>query len=185
MSCVKFMQRCLALSMLLVSLSACDLQDDLLPSDSDKSGPLAAAVDFTVKDVYNNDFVLSDYLAGGSNEADVVVLYFTMWCPVCLDDTYNIHTYVMPQFEGSLNVIYGLVDYVSGTVDYAYATAQSNGYLGSNYEILADVDNIIENQFNGSMGTTIVIDNDGSVLMNEDYKYNKLVEILNDQLPLP
>lgn len=184
MSCVKFMQRYLALAMLIMGLTACDIQDDLLPSDSDKS-VLGAAEDFTVKDVYGNDFVLYDYLQGGSKEVDVVVLYFTMWCPVCLDDSYDIHTYVIPQFEGNLNVVYGLVDYVSGSVEYVYATAQANGYLSSKYEILADIDNIIENQFNGSMGTTVVIDNDGTILMNEDYKRTKLVETLNEQLPLP
>ena len=194
MSYVKNLQQLLALSLLVVGLSACDLQDDLLPSSSDQRGavttgstgnmPGQIAADFTVKDLNGNDFILSDHLTGGSNPADVVVLYFTMWCPICLSHSDHIYTNVMPQFLGRGTVVYGLVDYVSGSVSATYAAAQANGYVGSSYSILADIDQAVLNQFNGAMGITIVIDSDGTILMNEDYRTGEtLVQILDQQLP--
>lgn len=197
MSYVKNIVSYLVLVMMLAGLIACDIQDDLLPSSSDERGavipgsighlPTQVAADFTVKDVYGNDFVLYDHLTIGSNStpADVVVLYFTMWCPACLADTDTLYTNIIPQFSSRGTVVYALVDYVSDSVNYAYSTAQSNGYLGSSYEILADTNNLLENQFNGAMGITVVIDSDGTILMNEDYKSDKLIEILDQQLPLP
>lgn len=184
MSCVNTLRQLLTLCLLLVGLSACDMKDDLLPSGTDKSDPLGIAADFTIKDMYGNDFVLSDHLVGGTNEADVVVLYFTMWCPVCLSHTDYIYTNIIPQFETRGTVVYGLVDYVNGSVEETYAFAQANGYLTPKFDILADVNNTVENQFNGIMSTTVVIDNDGTILMNEIYKSSKLIEILDQQLPL-
>ena len=193
MSYVKTLRQLLTLSLLLVGLSACDLKDDLLPSSGDERGsvvpgsighmPTQIAADFTIKDMYGNDFVLSDHLVGGTNEADVVVLYFTMWCPICLSHTDYIYTNIIPQFETRGTVVYGLVDYVNGSVEETYAFAQANGYLTPKFDILADVNNTLENQFNGIMSTTIVIDNDGTILMNEIYKSSKLIEILDQQLP--
>ncbi|MCK4705617.1 MAG: redoxin domain-containing protein [Gammaproteobacteria bacterium] len=195
MSYVKPFQKLLSLSLLLIGLSACDLKDDLLPSNSDDRGtvvpgsighmPTQIAADFTIKDMYGNDFVLSDHLAGGTNPADVIVLYFTMWCPVCLSHTDHMYTNVIPQFETRGTVVYGLVDYVSGSVSATYAQASANGYLTPKFNILADVNQAIKNQFNGAMGVTVVIDNDGTILMNEDYRTGaKLIEILDQQLPL-
>ena len=195
MSYVKAFQKLLSLSLLLIGLGACDLKDDLLPSSSDDRGavvpgsighmPTQIAADFTIKDMYGNDFVLSDHLAGGTNPADVIVLYFTMWCPVCLSHTDHMYTNVIPQFETRGTVVYGLVDYVSGSVSATYAQASANGYLTPKFDILADVNQAIKNQFNGAMGVTVMIDNDGTILMNEDYRTGaKLIEILDQQLPL-
>lgn len=196
MSCVKILRQLLALSLLLVGLSACDMKDDLLPSDDDVRGkvepgsignmPGQIAADFTLKDMYGNDFVLSDHLAVGSDPADVVVLYFTMWCPICLSHTSHIYNNVMPQFANRGTVVYGLVDYVSGSVAATYAEATASGYVASSgFTVLADVNQAVLNQFNGAMGITIVIDSDGTILMNEDYRSGEtLVEILDQQLPL-
>ena len=184
MSYVKIVQKLLLLFTLSFVLSACDLKDDLFPSSTDKSNPLGIAADFTIKDMYGNDFVLSDHLVGGTNEADVIVLYFTMWCPICLSHTDYIYTNIIPQFETRGTVVYGLVDYVNGSVEETYAFAQANGYLTPKFDVLADVNNTLENQFNGIMSTTVIIDNDGTILMNEIYKSSKLVEILDQQLPL-
>ena len=194
MSYVKTFQQVLSLSLLVISLSACDIQDDLLPSSSDERGsvvpgsigymPTQIAADFTIKDSEGDDFILSEHLTGGSNPADVVVLYFTMWCPICLSHTDHIYTDIMPQFRNRGTVVYGLVDYVSGSVSSTYAVARANGYIGTDFDILSDVDQSILNQFNGAMGITIVIDSDGTILMNEDYRTgDTLVEILDQQLP--
>lgn len=195
MSYAKTFQKLLSLSLLLIGLSACDMKDDLLPSNSDDRGtvepgsigymPGQIAADFTITDMYGDDFVLSDHLAGGSEPADVIVLYFTMWCPICLSHTDHIYTNVIPQFSSRGTVVYGLVDYVSGSVSATYAQASANGYLTPKFDILADVNQAVLNQFNGAMGITIVIDSDGTILMNEDYRTGKtLVEILDQQLPL-
>jgi len=176
-------------------LGACnDLLDDLNPSASDKRGTVVAgsignmpgqiAADFMVKDSLNNDFVLSDHLIGGSDPADVVVLYFTMWCPVCLSHSDHIYNDVMPQFSGRGTVVYGLVDYVSGSVSATRASELANGYAGSAFTTLADVNQGLLDQLNGAMGIVVIIDSDGTILVNEDYRNGSaLTETLNQQLP--
>lgn len=195
MSYVKTLQQFLILNLLTIGLTACDVQDDLLPSSDDQRSSIVSgttgympgqiAEDFTLKNIFNNDFVLSDHLAGGSDPADVIVLYFTMWCPICTSHTDHIYTNIIPQFANRGTVIYGLVDYVSGSVANTYAVAQANGYITPSFDILVDVDQAVLNQFNGAMGITIVIDSDGTILMNEDFRSGEtLVEILDQQLSL-
>ena len=194
MSYVKTLRQLLLLPLLIISLNACDLKDDLLPSDSDERStvvpgsiglmPGQIAADFTIKDIYNNDFVLSEHLAGGSDPADIVVLYFTMWCSTCMDDTRHIYNEVMPKFEGRGTVVYALVDYLSGSIPFAYDMASSVNY-DPKFTFLADINHTVFNQFNGDMGVTVVIDSDGTILMNEDYRGGiTLIEILDQQLPL-
>lgn len=195
MSCVKAMQRSLTLMLLCLGLGACgDLVDDLNPSSSDKRADVVAgstgnmpgqiAVSFTVKDSLNRDFVLSEHLSGGSEPADVVVLYFTMWCPVCLSHSDHMYNHIIPQFRSRGTVVYGLVDYVSGSVSATRASELANGYAGSDFTTLADVDQGLLDQFNGAMGIVVVIDSDGTILLNEDYRNGSaLSETLDQQLP--
>lgn len=197
MSSIKRKQRwgkLLSAFLLSAALSACDIQDDLLPSDSDKrtsvvlgsvgSSPGQIAADFTVKDSLNNDFVLSDYLTGGSTPADIVVLYFTMWCPVCLSHTDHMYNTVLPQFSSRGTVVYGLVDYVSGSVSASRNEELANGYAGSAFTVLSDENLILMNQFNGGMGIVVIIDSDGTILLNEDYRNGSaLIQTLDAQLP--
>jgi peroxiredoxin len=177
-----------------VALSGCDIQDDLLPSSSDDrstvvagsigSQPTQIAADFSLKDIYGADFLLSDHLAGGSNPADVVVLYFTMWCPICTSHTDHMYTNVVPQFDGRGNVLYVLIDYVSGSYSASHATAQANGYITPKFTVLSDDNRAVMDQFKAAMGTTVIIDNDGTILMNEDYRTGAtLIDILDQQLP--
>ena len=195
MSYVKNLPQLLVLCLLVTGLGGCDMKDDLLPSSSDNTStviagsignqPTQISADFTLKDIYNADFVLSDHLTGGSNPADVVVLYFTMWCPICTSHTDYIYTNVIPQFAGRGDVHYVLVDYVSGSVSATFAAAQANGYVTPQFDILADVNRAVLNQFDGAMGITVVIDNDGTILMNEDFRTGEtLIDILDQQLPL-
>ncbi|HEY4732902.1 MAG TPA: hypothetical protein VIH66_06615 [Gammaproteobacteria bacterium] len=195
MSCVKAMQRSLAPILLCLGLGACgDLMDDLSPSSSDKRPDVVAgsignmpgqiAVDFSIKDSLNNDFVLSGHLSGGSEPADVVVLYFTMWCPICLAHSDHMYNYIIPQFRSRGTVVYGLVDYVSGGVSATRASELANGYAGSDFTTLADVDQGLLEQFNGAMGIVVVIDSDGTILLNEYYRDGSaLSATLDQQLP--
>ncbi len=179
----------------LVFLTACgEITDDLNPSSSDQredvvdgsigNMPGQILSDFTIIDTENNDFTLSEHLNGGTTPADVIVLYFTMWCPVCLSHTDHIHNFIIPQFSGRGTVVYALVDYVSGSVSITRASAEANGYANSVFTILADEDQQLFNQLNAAMGSVVVIDNDGTILLNEDYRTGTaLAEILEQQLP--
>ena len=194
MSYVKTVKQTLGLILMLAGLSACDIQDDLIPSNSDKRSnvtigsaghlPGQIAADFTIKDSLDNDFILSDYLEGGSKPADLVVLYYTMWCPICLSHTDHMYNNVLPQFRDRGTVVYGLVDYVSGSVSATRAAEQANGYAGSNFTILSDEKQALLKQFNGAMGIVVIIDSDGTILLNEDYRNgSSMIEILDQQLP--
>ena len=71
-----------------------------------------------------------------------------------------------------------------GRVSAASAAELANGYGGSDFVTLVDEQRAVMDQFNGSMGTVIVIDTDGTILMNEDYRNgNALRDILEQQLP--
>ncbi len=177
-----------------VALSGCDMEEDLLASDEDRRPDVVAGsvghmpgqvvADFSVSDSRGNLFTLSDHLAGGSEPADVVVLYFTMWCPICLGHSDHIYNQVMPQFRTRGTVVYALVDYVSGSVSASRASEVANGYAGSDFITLVDADLKLLDQFNGAMGTVVVIDSDATILLNEDYRTGAaLVETLDRQLP--
>jgi hypothetical protein len=188
-------KRYLWLVVALFWLSGCgDMTGDLNPSGDDKrpdinSGsigylPTQKAADFTVTDSTGSDFTLSDHLAGGSTPADAVVLYFTMWCPICLAHSDHMYNHVIPQFKPRGNVAYALVDYVSGSVSGSRMAELANGYAGSDFTTLADVDQDLQDQFNGAMGTVVVIDSSGTILINEDYRDGSaLMDTLDQQLP--
>lgn len=46
--------------------------------------------------------------------------------------------------------------------------------------VLPDINQALVKQFAGTMGTTIVIQSDGTILMNEDYKEGTLLSHLSD-----
>ncbi len=194
MYCVKRWLTAGLLVWVAAGLSGCDIEEDLLASDEDRRPAVVAgsvgympgqvAADFSLSDSRGNLFTLSDHLIGGSDPADVVVLYFTMWCPICLGHSDHIYSQVMPQFEGRGTVVYALVDYVSGSVAASRASELANGYGGSDFVTLVDADLTLLDQFNGAMGTVVVIDNDATILLNEDYRTGAaLVEMLDRQLP--
>lgn len=181
----------IACSLMLASCG--DMMDDLNPSDSDHQSneatgttghlPGQVSADFSLKDSLDNNFRLYDYLADGKSPSDVVVLYFTMWCPICLSHTDHLFNQVIPRFQDRGKVVYVLVDYVSGSVSATQASAQANGYGGSEFIVLADVDQKVFQQFDAAMATVVAIDEDGTVLLNEDYKNSvALVEILDKEL---
>ncbi len=179
----------------LLTLTACgNMVDDLNPSGDDLrptvvansigSQPLQKAADFAAPATNNTTFKLSDYLAGGPFAADAVVLYFTMWCPICLSHTDHLLFNIIPQFQGRGTTTYVLVDYVSGSIASTTVSEAVNGYAGSVFKTIADENQSILTQLNGAMGKTIVIDAQGVIQMNEDFKTGaKLISVLNNLLP--
>lgn len=148
----------------LILLGGCsDIIDDLNPAGNDKSlSVVGAAADITVPDSLGSSIIVpADYVG------TPIVLYFTMWCGICdghiKDILYN--TVPVPSFSG---VRFFLVDYVSATVAQARSNELSWGY-GPSFTTLADINNALENYYDGTMGTTVVIDDGGIIRMNEDY----------------
>jgi peroxiredoxin len=155
----------------LTILSGCG--DNLAPSGEDQrpavqagsSGASASqkALDFSVSDANGNIVTLASALAAQK----AAVFYFTMWCPICDSHMSNIRSSVAPSFPA---VGFYLVDYVSGSVSDASGAASSNGYAGGVFTILADTNRTLLNNFQGTMGTTVVVDSTGIIRMNEDYR---------------
>lgn len=159
---------------IILIVTACgNIMDDLNPSGSDKRPPVQSgttgpsvgqnAPDFTLTDTLQNPMTLASTLPVGKG----VVLYFTMWCPVCDSEMSNLQDVVIPQFP---NVVFFAIDYVSGSVAGSRNAQISNGYAGAPFRILADTDQTVLNLYQATMGTTVVIDSIGVVRMNENYK---------------
>jgi peroxiredoxin len=146
--------------------------DNLFPSGKDKrpaveEGSVGTsggqkAPDFSVTDINGNTVTLSSALASKKG----IVFYFTMWCPICDTHMSNMRR-AIPSFP---NIGFYLVDYVSGTVSATQRSASENGYATGQFSVLADTDNSLLNSFQATMGTTVVIDANGIVKMNEDYR---------------
>jgi peroxiredoxin len=177
----------LALVLILMMFTGCgNTLNDLNPSNSDKR-PAAQpgttgsevgqdAPDFTISDTLGNNVTLS--LVTPSVQG--VVMYFTMWCPVCDGHMSNMRDVVIPAFPG---VRFFAVDYVSGTVEKARSEQLASGYGGPAFTVLADTNQVVSGLYNGTMGTTIVIDRFGVIRMNEDYKDGTRLQAILSGLP--
>ncbi|MBU0673075.1 MAG: peroxiredoxin family protein [Proteobacteria bacterium] len=177
--------------LILLLLTGCGgTSDDLFPSGTDKrpevttgetgGRPGNTAPDFSVVTTDNTVFTLADHLRGNAEEVDGVVLYFTMWCPVCSAHMDHIQFSVMPLFRDK-RIIYLAVDYLSDSTDYTRISQQDSGFTGSGWLAAADPGQVITGIFNGTMGTTVVIDRDGIVRLNEDFRTgDNLIAILTD-----
>ena len=158
----------------LSSLSGC--QEDLLPSDHPLEPSAQSRVGTTLDDVA---FTLSDgqqqSLSGRLQQSDAFVLYFTMWCPVC-----DLHmSHIRDTFLSAYpSVEFVFVDYVSGTVAISEQSRTSSGYR--DFNVIADVDNSLEQLFGATMASTVVIDKNFIVLFQEEFKDGiRLTEILD------
>jgi uncharacterized surface protein with fasciclin (FAS1) repeats len=79
------------------------------------------------------------------------------------------------------NVRFFIVDYVNATVTDARTSQVSNGY--GDLTVLADMNQAVLNLYDGTMGTTVVVDRFGVVQMNQDYSDgSKLGQVL-ESLP--
>ena len=129
------------------------------------------APDFSLFDTLNNLVTMSTELVG----SDGLVLYFTMWCPICNSHMSHMRSEIIPKFP---NVKFFIIDYVSGTIELSREAQLSNGFT----DLTVLVDNIQEvlTLYQATMGTTVVIDNTSIVRMNEYYKDGtQLVDALN------
>ena len=169
-------------AILLLGLAGC--QSNLNPSGEDKrqavqTGIIGSQVgqiapDFTLESTLNTFHTLSSEY--GTHEG--VVVYFTMWCPICDSHMSHMRTNYVPNYP---NVQFFIVDYVNATVANARTAQLSNGY--GNMTVLADVNQAVLNLYGGTMGTTIVVDRFGVVQMNQDYSDgSKLGQVL-ESLP--
>jgi peroxiredoxin len=175
------------LILFLVMLAGCgNMMDDINPSGSDKrpavqpgtTGPAVGqnAPDFTLSDTLGNSVTLSSVVP----TVQGVVLYFTMWCPICDTHMSHMRSNEIPNFP---NVRFYAIDYVSGTVADARSAELSNGYAGSGFTVLADTHQTVLGLYQATMGTTIVIDRTGVVRMNEDYKDGSRLQTILSSLP--
>lgn len=180
---VRLMMR-IALLGALLGLSGCDgITDDLLPSGDDNQPSVEAGTSGTRVGQISPDFPVEvlDTLGqprGLYDELDRstgVVLYFTMWCPICDSHMSHMRKEVMPDFP---TVQFFLVDFVSGSVEASRAAQVEKEY--EDIETLVDINQVLLSSYHASMGTTVVIDSAGNIVrMNEDYKDSvKLVETL-------
>ena len=177
----------LACLILLMMFTGCgNTLNDLNPSGSDKRpaelpGTIGLAVgqkapDFTISDTLENNVTLSAM----TPSARGVVLYFTMWCPICDGHMTNMRASVIPAFP---DVRFYAVDYVSSTVEMARSEQLANGYGDTAFTILADTHQVVSGLYHGTMGTTVVINKNGVILMNEDYKDGSRLQAVLAGLP--
>ncbi len=167
---------------LVFALAGCgNMKDDLFPSGTNKvpiiqagtTGPAVGqnAPDFTLPDSFGNPTTLSSVLPAHKG----IVLYFNMWCPVCDSDMSYMRDNMIHQ---NPDVLFFSVDYVSGSVEVARNNEISNGYDGSGFIVLVDMNEAVRKLYNATMGTTVVIDKDGVIQMNQDFWAEKLQSVL-------
>ena len=143
---------------------------DLRTDESVGGENSAPALDFIELSTESETIQLSSELMS----YDAVVLYYTMWCPICDGHMSHLRSHVIDNYR---NVRFLIVDYVSGSVAQSRNSQVSSGY--ASFTVLADTDQSLVDQFNATMGTTVVIDDQNKILMNEDYKNGaRLIDVL-------
>jgi len=167
---------------LAATLAACgSMGDNLIASGVDNrtsadstatgSGVGQNAPDFALSDTAGNSVNLLTEAA--ANKA--VVLYFTMWCPVCSAHLQHMLESVIPKHP---DVKFMAVDYVTGSVALSLESQNSNGFGTAPFTVIVDVSRVALNGYNATMATTVVIGNNGKILMNEDFKDGAALEAL-------
>lgn len=165
----------------LLLLAGCG--SDLAPSGTDQRPPAQCGItgsqvcqnapDFTVSDSLVNTVTLSSVVSSPSTSG--VVMYFTMWCSTCSEHMTLIRDWIMPNYP---HVRFFAVDYVSSTVAEARYQEVDKGFDGSGFTVLADTNRAVYGRYNATMATTVVIDRNGVIRMNEGYKNARLIEAL-------
>jgi len=168
----------LAVLLTVVVLAGC--QSNLTPSGDDERPEVQTGIvgnqvgqiapDFTLESTLNIFHTLTSET--GTNDA--VVLYFTMWCPVCDEHMGHMRRSYVSQYPG---VTFLLIDYVNASVTDARSAQLSSGY--GDMLALVDVGWTVKDLYDGTMGTTVVVDRNGIVQMNQDYRDgSKLGQVL-------
>lgn len=156
---------------LLLTLTGC--QQDLMPSGEDirENRVPGISEDFSVSLSDGSTYSLSSALS----THDAVVLYFTMWCPVCDEHMQHLRDAFVPLYG---NVQFVLVDYVSDSISATYKNQRSAGY--GDFVTISDHQNLLQNMFAGTMATTVVIDKNFVVQMAESFKTGEQLQaVLN------
>lgn len=167
----------LLLILLATGLHACKgIEDDLLPSGQD------------LRTIQHSPRKIGNMVAQGEEgvinlkkasaaSSQGMVLYFTMWCPICNSHTDHIISKIKPHYP---EVDFYLVDYVNATLDDAQSARDASGYGNSGLILLLDHKNQVQNAFDGTMGIVVVVNPAGEVLLHEDFKDGtKLKQVLN------
>ena len=157
------------------------MQNDLFPSGTNKVPPVQenttgpsvgqSAPDFTLSDTLNNPVTLSSVAPNYRG----VVMYFTMWCPTCDSHMSYLRDNVI---QANPDIVFYAVDYVSASVADAANAESSNGYVGTGFVVLADTTRSVLNLYSATMATTVVIDRNGVIQMNEEFKTDRLQSVL-------
>ena len=151
-------------------------QEDLLPSNDQLESNSVAEVGSTLEDL---SFDLStdeqQSLSNRLQDSDAVVLYFTMWCPVCDSHMSHIRQSIQPNYP---NVDFVFVDYISGSISASRGAQESSGY--TDFDVIADFDDVLQNRLGGNMAITLVVDKNFVVQLNEEFKTgSQLINTLN------
>ncbi len=168
-----FIVKAVAAVLVMMTVSCGGTMDDLNPSGADNTQTSDAGTTGGTQGQTAPDFTVSDSLGQSVNlygeleKASAVVLYFTMWCPVCSAHSDHMLANTIPLHP---DVKFFLVDYVSGTVSAAREAEVSNGYANTAFGVLVDSSGSLLSSFSATMGTTVVISKSGEVKMKEDYK---------------
>jgi thiol-disulfide isomerase/thioredoxin len=158
---------------LMITLSAC--QEDLVPDDSSLSQDATGMTleDFSVSLNTDSQFELTQTLT----TKDAVVLYFTMWCPICDSHMTHIRNHLVDAYP---NVSFVMVDYVSGSLQDSRSSQMASGY--GDFEVIADTDDALQDLLQGTMGSIVVIDKNQVVLLNEYFKNDTSLMAVLDNL---
>ena len=165
--------------LVLAILAGCGgMTDDLKPSGNDKSGGQPKALDFTIPDTLGNEVNLYSELTGTGVKG--VFLYFTMWCDQCDDELGRLNAWIIPQHP---DVEFFAVDYVSGSVAQTLKAPDPRGFSGADFRVLADIGGKVAASYRGTMGTAVVIDKNGIIRLNEEFKDGSRVNAALAALP--
>lgn len=145
--------------------------EDLNPEQKNlRSNQNLTADNFTAITTLNETILLEDELL----ISDAVVIYFTMWCSLCDLHMDHMRNYVMDSYP---NVRFLMVDYVSGSIDQSRSAQLNSGY--ADLTVLVDNQHSLLNSLDATMASVIVIDDQNSILLNEDYKNSaRLIDVL-------
>lgn len=114
-------------------------------------------------------------LASGLSGKNGLVIYFTMWCPVCTSHTDEVVQAIMPAYP---NARYVMVDYVSSGIGEAATLKTYGGYDSTGIVVALDRSQSFMNSYGATMAYVVIIDSTGKIRMNEVYKRQKMEQIL-------
>ncbi len=168
-----------SLSLLLMVATSMLQCSNLLPDAADLRGQnpgniLAVgqqAPNFALPVTDGSTLTLASGLAGKNG----LVIYFTMWCPVCTSHTDEVVQAILPAYP---NARYVMVDYVSSGIGEAATLKTYGGYDSTGIVVALDSSQSLMNSYGATMAFVVIIDSAGKIRMNEVYKRQKMEQIL-------